>query len=55
MILSGNGRLMNLCGANFPMLPIKRARPRTAVPIFFITAIVEQTNRANYAVHGRSS
>jgi len=39
-MLSGNGRLKNKCGENLPMLPMEMARPRTAVPIFFITDIV---------------
>lgn len=39
MILSGNGRFMNKCGKNLPTLPMRRARPRTAMPIFFMMAM----------------
>ena len=42
IMLRGNGRLMNRCGAIFPMLPMRMARLRTAVPILFITAIVDE-------------
>jgi len=40
IILRGNGRLRNQCGANFPMPPTRMARPRTAAPIFFMNAMV---------------
>ncbi len=39
-ILKGKGRLMNQYGANLPVKPIRRERPRPTAPIFFMVAIL---------------
>ena len=43
--LSGKGRFKNRDGLNFPMLPIRIAKPRTALPTFLIIVMAVEWQR----------